>query len=187
LLPETHPGMLKATTLKNIEHISPYFALFQKHILNTLIAKQKLPISLQTAWDFLSDPENLKTITPKSMGFEITSENIGQGMYPGMIITYKVRPMLNIPVKWVTEITQVHEGKYFIDNQKSGPYRFWHHQHFIKEIEGGVEMTDIVNYAAPFGLIGLIVEKLFINKKVRGIFEYRETILFELFGKYLHK
>jgi len=155
--------------------------------LNTLIVKQKLPISLITAWDFLSDPKNLKTISPPSMGFEITSKNAGQSMYPGMIITYKVRPLLNIPLRWVTEITQVREGEYFIDNQKAGPYSFWHHQHFIKEIEGGVEMTDIVNYAAPFGFIGVIAEKIFINKKVRGIFEYREKILFELFGKYLHK
>jgi len=155
--------------------------------LNTLIVNQKLPISVKTAWDFLSSPQNLKNITPKSMGFEITSKNIGQKMYAGMIITYKVRPMLNIPVTWVTEITQVHEGEYFIDNQKSGPYRFWHHQHFIKEIKGGVEMIDIVNYAAPFGFIGVLAEKLFINKKVRGIFEYREKKLFELFGKYLYK
>ncbi|HEY9114183.1 MAG TPA: SRPBCC family protein [Bacteroidales bacterium] len=155
--------------------------------MNTLIVKQKLPISLQTAWDFLSDPQNLKTITPKSMGFEITSKNDGQKMYPGMIITYKVRPMLNIPVNWVTEITQVREGEYFIDNQKYGPYSFWHHQHYLKEIEGGVEMTDIVNYAAPFGIVGLMAEKIFINKKVRGIFKYREKKLLELFGKYMHK
>lgn len=121
------------------------------------------------------------------MGFEITSKNEGQKMYAGMIITYKVRPLLNIPVTWVTEITQVREGEYFIDNQKSGPYRFWHHQHFIKEIEGGVEMTDIVNYSAPFGFIGLVAEKLFINKKVKKIFEYREKKLFELFGECLHK
>lgn len=155
--------------------------------MNTLIVKQKLPISLEVAWDFLSGPENLATITPKSMGFKITSKNEGQRMYPGMIITYKVRPLFNIPVSWVTEITQVRKGEYFIDNQKSGPYRFWHHQHFLKEIEGGVEMIDIVNYAAPFGLIGVLAEKIFINKKVRGIFEYREKKLFEIFGKYLNK
>jgi ligand-binding SRPBCC domain-containing protein len=155
--------------------------------LNTLIVNQKLPISLKAAWDFLSGPQNLKTITPESMGFEITTKNESQKMYAGMIITYKVRPILNIPVTWVTEITQVRVGEYFIDNQKMGPYRFWHHQHFIKEINGGVEMMDIVNYAAPFGFIGLVAEKLFINKKVRKIFEYREKRLFELFGKYLHK
>ena len=155
--------------------------------MNTLIVKQKLPISLQTAWDFLSEPQNLATITPKSMGFEITSKNEGQNMYPGMIITYKVRPLFNIPVIWVTEITQVREGEFFIDNQKSGPYRFWHHQHFLRETEGGVEMTDIINYKAPFGFIGLLAEKLFINKKVKGIFKYREKKLFELFGKFLHK
>ena len=150
--------------------------------MNTLTFKQKLPISLGTAWEFLSNPQNLSRITPESMKFEITSQIESKTIYPGMIITYKVRPVFDIPVTWVTEITQVHENRYFIDNQKSGPYKFWHHQHFLKEIEGGVEMTDIVNYAAPFSFLGWMAEKLFINKKVKSIFIYREKILLELFG-----
>lgn len=153
--------------------------------MNTLVFKQKLPLSLKTAWDFLSNPHNLARITPKSMRFEITSQLDSQKIYPGMIIIYKVRPLFNIPVSWVTEISHIQENNYFIDNQKSGPYKYWHHQHFIREIEGGVEMTDIVNYAAPFGIAGRWAENLFISKKVRAIFKYREEKLTELFGEFL--
>lgn len=147
--------------------------------------EQKLPISLEQAWDFFSSPLNLAKITPDHMGFIITSDfKEGQKMYPGMIITYKVSPLLGIKLNWMTEITHVQDGKYFVDEQRFGPYALWHHQHHFEEINGGVHMTDIINYAIPYGFIGRIANTILVEKEVRGIFDYREKKVEELFGKF---
>lgn len=145
---------------------------------------QKLPISLAQAWDFFSSPANLKEITPSHLGFAITSGYAaGDKMYAGMIITYKVKPLLGIPLSWMTEITHVKDGEYFIDEQRFGPYALWHHQHWFKEIEGGVEMHDVVNYKLPFGFLGDVAHMLFVRKQLKGIFDYRYKKLEQLFGK----
>uniref|UniRef100_A0A832DH71 Coenzyme Q-binding protein COQ10 START domain-containing protein n=1 Tax=Ignavibacterium album TaxID=591197 RepID=A0A832DH71_9BACT len=147
-----------------------------------LKSSQILPISLSTAWKFFSDPKNLSKITPKWLNFEITS-NLPHRMYAGLIITYKVRPMFNIPQTWVTEITHVNEPNYFVDEQRFGPYKMWHHEHTFTEIPGvGVEMRDIVTYVLPFGFLGRIVNTLFVRKKVLEIFEYRKEVLLKMFG-----
>ncbi len=147
--------------------------------------EQKLPISLEQAWDFFSSPLNLAKITPDHMGFIITSDfKEGQKMYPGMIITYKVSPLLGIKLNWMTEITHVQDGKYFVDEQRFGPYALWHHQHHFEEIKGGVHMTDIINYAIPYGFIGRIANTILVEKEVRGIFDYREKKVEDLFGKF---
>jgi ligand-binding SRPBCC domain-containing protein len=143
--------------------------------------KQFIPITIAEAWAFFSDPGNLSRITPPEMGFQITTPIYKEAVYPGMIIAYIVKPMLSIPVRWVTEITQVKELEYFIDDQRVGPYKLWHHQHFFKQVEGGVEMTDIVHYQAPFGIIGRLAEILFINRKVKHIFDYRNRKLLDIF------
>lgn len=147
--------------------------------------EQKLPISLAQAWDFFSSPANLAKITPDHMGFIITSDfTEGQKMYPGMIITYKVSPLLGIKLNWMTEITHVKEGEYFVDEQRFGPYALWHHQHHFQEISGGVLMTDIINYAIPMGILGQMANTVLVAKEVQGIFDYREKKVEELFGKY---
>lgn len=147
-----------------------------------LKSSQILPISLSTAWKFFSDPKNLSKITPKWLNFEITS-NLPHRMYAGLIITYKVRPMLNIPQTWVTEITHVNEPNYFVDEQRFGPYKMWQHEHIFTEIPGvGVEMRDIVTYVLPFGFLGRIANTLFVRKKVLEIFEYRKEVLLKMFG-----
>lgn len=149
--------------------------------MQLLERKQFIPISLNEAWNFFSDPGNLSRITPPEMGFLATTPVFSGPVYPGMIIAYIVKPILSIPVRWVTEITQVIHLEYFIDDQRVGPYKLWHHQHFFKEVEGGVEMTDIVHYQAPFGIIGKLAELLFINKKVKSIFDYRNRVLSDIF------
>jgi ligand-binding SRPBCC domain-containing protein len=149
--------------------------------MKQLVSKQKLPISLKEAWDFFSNPKNLEEITPNDMSFIIKNDP-PEKMYAGMIITYKVTPLFNIPLNWTTEITHVNEPHFFIDDQKSGPFKTWHHQHHFREIEGGVEMTDIVNYAAPFGILGRLAEKLVVDKKVKGIFDFRHKLLEQKFG-----
>lgn len=149
----------------------------------TLEFRQRLRISRDEAWDFFSSPRNLKEITPKHMGFEITSGNVDVKMYPGIIISYKIKPFPNIPVRWITEITHVKEKEYFVDEQRFGPYTFWHHRHIFNEIEEGVEMTDIVCYIVPFGPFGKILDKWLIRKQVRQIFSYRREILKQKFGE----
>ena len=143
---------------------------------------QSLPIDLKTAWDFFSSPRNLAVITPPEMGFDVRSE-LPEKMYPGMFITYTVRPLLGIPLTWVTEITHVSEGAFFVDEQRVGPYRIWHHQHFFREIPGGVEMTDIVDYQLPFGFVGKWVHPFLVAPRLDHIFRYRNKKLIELFGE----
>lgn len=145
---------------------------------------QKIPVSLKEAWDFFSNPANLQTITPANMGFKIISEYHGEKMYPGQVIEYKVSPIFNIPLYWMTEITHVEELNYFIDVQRKGPYALWHHQHHFKEIEGGVEMTDIVHYKNPLGFVGGIANSLFVKKQLKNIFKYRFNKVEELLGKW---
>ena len=150
----------------------------------TQIFKQNVPISIEKAWDFFSSPKNLAKITPEHMGFIITSNYNDEKMYPGMLITYKVSPLLGIQLDWCTEITHVVDHKYFVDEQRFGPYAMWHHQHHFKEIEGGVEMIDIVNYAIPYGFIGRIANSVIVETEVKKIFEYRTKKIDEFFGKY---
>jgi ligand-binding SRPBCC domain-containing protein len=144
---------------------------------------QKLPISVSEAWDFLSNPGNLKTITPDYMGFKIL-EGHEPEMYAGQIIKYTVTPVLGIRTGWVTEITHVEDQKYFVDEQRFGPYALWHHKHFIKEIKGGVEMIDIIDYKLPFGILGRVAHPILVKGKLNEIFEYRFKKLNELFGTY---
>ena len=144
---------------------------------------QNLPNSQSEAWDFLSAPKNLKRITPDYMGFKIVS-GAAERMFAGQIIQYVVTPLLNVPTTWVTEITHVEEGNYFVDEQRFGPYDLWHHKHFIKPIEKGVEMIDIVDYKIPFGVLGRIAHPFIVAPKLKEIFEYRKKALIELFGPY---
>ena len=149
-----------------------------------LIKKQNIPASIDEIWDFISSPSNLKEITPKHMGFEVTG-NTGKGqMYPGMIITYKVSPLLGIKLNWVTEITHVKDKEYFVDEQRIGPYTMWHHEHKIETIVGGIMMTDIVTYQPPMGILGAIANTLFIKKQLEEIFGYRTVALENIFGKF---
>ena len=147
-----------------------------------LTFQQKIPVSIKEAWDFFSSPLNLAKITPAEMAFTVTSDlNSMDKMYPGMIITYKVSPMLGIKLNWMTEITQVEELKYFIDEQRFGPYKFWHHQHHFKAIDGGVEMNDILTYGLPMGFLGNIANSLFVADKLQQIFDFRKKKVEEFF------
>lgn len=149
--------------------------------LYQLKTSQKLPISIQTAWEFFSNPTNLSKITPPWLNFEVRTK-LPEKMYCGMIITYFVRPLLNIPQTWVTEITHINQPNYFVDEQRFGPYKFWHHQHsFTKTEDGGVIMDDIVSYVIPLGFLGRIINYFIVSKKVKEIFNYRKTVLEKMF------
>jgi ligand-binding SRPBCC domain-containing protein len=137
---------------------------------------QILPTTLDAAWDFFSSPQNLNEITPPYMRFK-TLSNSGEGkVFAGQVITYTVRPILGIPIFWMTEITHVKDKEYFVDEQRFGPYAFWHHTHFFKEVKEGVEMTDVVHYKLPLGFAGRL-GKGFVKRQLENLFDYRYKVL----------
>jgi ligand-binding SRPBCC domain-containing protein len=145
---------------------------------------QRLPLTIEQAWDFFSHPKNLFELTPPELNLKFTNELFGEAMYPGQIITYKVKPVLGIPLFWMTEITHVNKPLFFVDEQRRGPYALWHHEHHFKSITGGVEMTDLIHYAIPFGPLGDLAHTLFVKGQLEQIFTYRFQKTEALFGKF---
>ena len=139
--------------------------------------EQYIPADCAEVWKFISSPSNLKKITPKEMGFNITSKDEKVKMYPGMVITYKVCPLLGIKMNWMTEITQVRELDYFIDEQRVGPFKMWHHQHKLIPDKKGVRMIDLITYIPPLGFIGALANTLIIKNKIKKIFDYRSIAI----------
>ncbi|MBK5280276.1 MAG: SRPBCC family protein [Bacteroidia bacterium] len=138
---------------------------------------QFLPIAIEHAWEFFSSPNNLSKITPERMNFKILYVSGGGTAYAGQIIKYKVNVLRGIRVNWITEITHVNKPFHFIDNQRFGPYSFWHHQHMFKEVPGGVELIDEVNYALPLGVLGRLAHWIFVRGEVNSIFDHRYNVL----------
>jgi ligand-binding SRPBCC domain-containing protein len=149
----------------------------------SLFRKQFLPIPVDNAWEFFSSPKNLSVITPKKMNFEILSMSGGEKMHTGQLINYKVTVFPFVRLKWVTEITGVSEPNQFIDEQRKGPYTLWRHTHRFKAVEGGIEMTDEVQYALPLGILGVLMHRLLVKGQVNAIFDYRFKVLERIFKK----
>ncbi len=143
---------------------------------------QKLPIAPRIAWDYFSNPANLAAITPPWLGFEVMSP-LPPEMYQGMIVSYRVRPFAGIPFRWVTEITHLRRPEFFVDEQRFGPYRFWHHQHHFQSCPGGVAMIDLVHYLLPCGPLGALLHGLLVRSRLEEIFSYRQVVLRRLFGE----
>lgn len=162
---------------KSAKSAGKEFLESQKMKIYSLSRKQTLPISPAQAWEFFSSPKNLVKITPNNLTFNILYASGEEKMYAGKIITYRIKVLPFYTVTWVTEITHVHEPYYFVDDQRYGPYAFWHHQHHFKQIDGGVEMTDEINYAIPFGFLGRLANWLFVARQVNTIFDYRFQVL----------
>lgn len=149
--------------------------------LHRLHRTQRLPIPIPTAWEFFSDPRNLVRITPPDLDFVITS-GLERTMHPGQIITYTIRPLMGVRRRWVTEITHVDPPHLFVDEQRFGPYRFWHHLHRFVEVEGGVEMTDTVHYLIGIPLIDPLIDRFVVRPRLEGIFDFRKLALEGIFG-----
>ncbi len=145
---------------------------------------QKIPITLPEAWGFFSKPVNLKQITPPKLDLEIISKYHDKKMYSGQIIEYTVKPVFGIPLYWMTEITHVQELRYFVDEQRFGPYSLWHHQHHFEEIPGGIEMTDTVHYKLPFWILGDMANTFVVAAQLCEIFNYRVAAVEKKFGKW---
>jgi len=152
--------------------------------VHSLYSRQKVPATLEEVWSFFSDAENLKNMTPPELNLKVTNEVYGESVYAGQVMTYQVKPLLGIPLFWLTEITHVVDKQYFVDEQRKGPYQLWHHQHHFTAIEGGVEMTDLVHYRLPLGFLGSIANSLLVKKELEKIFTYRYRKIVELFGKW---
>ncbi|WP_291908253.1 SRPBCC family protein [Chitinophaga sp. CB10] len=144
---------------------------------------QLIPAPLEAVWDYFSAPGNLAAITPSYMRFRVTSAPHQGSIYPGQIITYKVSPVLGVPLTWVTEITHVHPRRFFVDEQRKGPYRMWRHEHHFEEVPGGVSMRDLVHYELPLGVLGTLAHGLFVKKQLEELFLYRTGRIAEVFGK----
>ena len=149
--------------------------------INTLKVSQELDITLDEAWNFFSSPKNLSEITPTDMGFNITSE-IPNQMYIGQIVSYKVAPILGINLNWVTEITHINNKMFFVDEQRFGPYKMWHHEHLFLQKGNKVEMTDKVSFKVPFGLLGRIMTPVIVIPQLKKIFKYRYKLLEQKFN-----
>lgn len=149
--------------------------------VHRLSSIQKLSLSLDKTWNFFSNPHNLLTLTPPFLNLRVTNEIFGDEAYAGQIITYKVKSFAGISMSWMTEISHVEKEKMFVDEQRKGPYKLWHHQHHFRTIEGGTEMKDIVHYRLPFGIIGEVAHPL-VKKKLLEIFQFRFETINELFS-----
>ena len=149
-------------------------------VLFHLQRKQLLSVSLEETWQFFSSPLNLPSITPPWLNLAAVGE-VPERMFPGMITLYRVKPFFGVPVTWISEITHIDAPHYFVDEQRFGPYRFWHHQHHFEAVKGGVEMTDKVTYSMRFGPIGTLMHAFLIRKRLEEIFEFRRRALEQLF------
>ena len=147
-----------------------------------MIRKQVIPADIATLWDFFKDPSNLTAITPSYMNFVIKTMDTSDDIYAGQMITYSVAPIAKIPLFWMTEITAVEKHLYFIYEQRRGPYKMLHHQHHFTTTEKGVEMTDIVHYELPLGILGQIAHWLFVKRQLNQIFDYRYHKIEALFN-----
>jgi len=151
--------------------------------MHHLYRKQEITASIDKTWEFFTDPANLKRITPDFMGFDIQSFSGQRDIHAGQIITYKVRPILNIPLQWVTEITHVRQPYFFVDEQRWGPFLFWHHKHYQQPTtDGNVELIDSVHYKVFYGFAGNLINQWVVRKRLEHIFDYRTKVIGEIFG-----
>ncbi|RXK88361.1 cyclase [Chlorobaculum sp. 24CR] len=152
--------------------------------LHTKTWVQRLPVPIDVAWDFFSQPDNLARITPPEMFLRVDGGSTGKPISEGMQLSYTLYPFMMIPVRWTTEIMRVSRPDFFEDRQLEGPYELWHHTHRFREIEGGTEMTDIVEYALPFDMLGEVVEALIVGRRLDEVFEYRRRKVAEILGAF---
>ena len=150
--------------------------------VHTLHTKQIIRATMAEAWSFFSNPRNLAKITPPELGFEMLTPDLPPQVYAGMMIAYRVRPLLGIPMTWLSEITLVEEGVRFIDEQRVGPYAMWHHEHLFHDLgDGRVEMEDKATYVLPFTPLGDLAHGLLVKPQLAKIFAHREKAVRGLF------
>ena len=141
--------------------------------LNEINSEQFINIKIQNVFDFFSKPENLQEITPKRLGFNIITPGPIE-MEKGTVIDYYIK-ISYIPIRWRTIITNYNPPYKFVDQQIKGPYSFWHHTHTFSKLNGGTLIKDNIKYLVPFGIIGKIINKIWIKRDLENIFDYRKN------------
>ena len=142
---------------------------------------QTLPIALETAWAFFSDPANHPAITPPELGFKILATPPAR-IHAGLMLRYSVRPLPGFRAQWVSEITQARAPDYFVDEQRVGPYALWHHEHHFRAVPGGVEAVDHIHYILPLGPLGSLLAGPLVRRRLERIFAFRALALQDRFG-----
>ena len=152
-----------------------------KSKIYSLETKQIIDRPIEEIWSFFTNPKNLNQLTPSDMNFKILSGS-SDDFYEGKIISYSINPFKFYNIKWVTEITKIKKNDFFIDEQRFGPYKMWHHEHhFIKNNDNTTTIHDKVIYKLPYGIIGKINHKLFIKKRLLEIFNFRKKTMKQLY------
>lgn len=135
-----------------------------------------LPRPLHEVFSFFADPQNLEVITPPWLNFRILNPHRIK-MHPGTLIDYRLR-VRGIPMRWQSEITEWKPPHRFIDVQRRGPYRLWHHEHTFEQDDNGTLCRDVVRYAVPFDWL---THRLFVRPDIEAIFDFRGQKMRELF------
>jgi ligand-binding SRPBCC domain-containing protein len=151
--------------------------------VHKLVSELYIPASVPLVWAFFCAPSNLQCLTPHYMKMRVTSGELPAVIYAGQIITYKVSPLLGVPISWTTEITHVEPGRRFVDDQRRGPFKLWHHQHLFEPHGSGTSMIDIVHYEIPLWIAGEIAHRLFVRRQIEEIFEYRRRMIEQCFPR----
>lgn len=141
----------------------------------TLKRRQIIHKSRKAVFEFFEKPENLKDITPRSVGFHILTPHPIK-MRIGTTLDYTIR-LLGIPVRWTTLITNYDFPDSFSDVALRGPYSFWHHTHSFEQDGDDTIMTDEVHYVLPFGILGRVCHLFWVKRQLDYIFDYRAMII----------
>ena len=149
-------------------------------MIHYLTREQIIPATLEQVWDYFSDPRNLDEMTPPDMRFRILTAPLPR-MYEGQIVEYRVEFVRGLPALWLTEIAHVREPRYFVDEQRIGPYRFWYHEHKFEPVAGGTHMSDQVTYSIGFGPLGDLLNAIWIGRRLKRIFDFRAEKIRQLF------
>jgi ligand-binding SRPBCC domain-containing protein len=150
--------------------------------IHTIQRTQIVRSPLRDCWLFFSNPQNLARLTPPALDFQVLSD-VPEEIYPGLMIQYRVRPLFGLPLIWLTEISHVEPERSFVDEQRLGPYRLWHHEHHFRGLdEYHTEMRDRVHYILPFAPFSEFMHPWLVKPKLEQIFDYRERETQQIFN-----
>lgn len=141
---------------------------------------QRVSAPLAEVFAFFADPWNLERITPPWLGFRVEAATDAP-VRRGTRIRYRLR-LHGVPLRWESLIAELVEGEMFADQQMVGPYRYWYHRHRFREVPGGVEIEDVVEYLLPLGPLGRLTHALAVGNRLRAIFDYRARAITDRFG-----
>lgn len=135
---------------------------------------------LEQVFEFFARARNLERLTPPWLRFDVLTPEPIQ-MRPGTLITYRLR-LHGLPFRWISRIEEWEPGRHFVDSQIHGPYKLWHHRHEFEARGERTVVRDRVSYALPFGAVGILANRLFVERDLERIFAFRHATVAELLG-----